>query len=328
MSKDLFTHLILKSFQGTITAEEKTQLESWLAEEVSHRDLFDQLKMSWQEAESYKKNFHVDLDKGWKSIQKRINQAESTPVIIPFWKQPALRIAASLVLLVGMAWAAFHYLNGGATADQYASIVTAENEVTEITLPDGSTVWLNENSSLSYPTKFFTRDIELSGEAQFEVKHDAEHPFTVNAAGTRTTVLGTIFDIHATEAAVRVSLIEGSIAFASSDEQVVLVPGETVNYDAQSGQLTKDLHTTQNFNSWKTGELTFQQKSIAEVIADMEAYFDITVDLENNSAQECLFTGTFNKPTFDEIVDVLSFTYDLTRSQREGHEVLIIHNCQ
>ncbi|MCP4123013.1 MAG: DUF4974 domain-containing protein [Bacteroidetes bacterium] len=328
MSKDLFTHLILKSFQGTLTTEEQQQLEQWLKEDATHHELFDKLETSWKQAESYKEDFHVDLDKGWQSIQSRISEVKETPRIIPFWQLSAVRIAASLVLLIGIGWAALNFFNRD-HAGQFATHITSSDEVKEISLPDGTTVWLNENSEISYPEKFNQRDVNLSGEAEFKVTHDATNPFTVAASGTKTTVLGTTFNVDATNEMVSVSLIEGRIAFASpEEEEVILAPGETASYNAAEGVLTQQVHSTQNFNSWKTGELDFDQQPLEVVVDDLEEYFEINIDLKNESEEACLFTGTFKEPSFDEILDVLSFTFSLNHSEREGTSQLVIHSCQ
>jgi len=327
MSKDLFTHLILKSFQGTLTKEEQQQLEQWLKEDATHRELFDKLEISWKQAESYKEDFHVDLDKGWQSIQSRISEVKETPRIIPFWQLSAVRIAASLVLLIGIGWVAINFFSKS-NADLYATHITSSDEVREISLPDGTTVWLNENSEISYPKKFNQRDVSLSGEAEFKVTHDAANPFTVAASGTKTTVLGTTFNVDATHELVSVSLIEGSVAFASpSEEKLILEPGETASYNASKGVLAKQVHPTNNFNSWKTGELAFDQQSIDQVVSDLEHHFDMEIELSNESEQPCLFTGTFKEPSFDEIIDVLSFTFSLNHSERDGTSFLVINSC-
>jgi len=329
MSKDLFTHLILKSFRSELSQEEQQQLEQWLKEDATHRELHDTLEASWKKSDQYKQDFQVDLDKGWQSIQSRISDMKETPRIIPFWQQPAIRIAASLVLLIGIAWAALNFFGSGPSSDLYTSHVTLEDEIKEIALPDGSTVTLNENSELRFNTAFSQRSIDLKGEAQFKVEHDSQRPFTVAAAGTKTTVLGTTFNVDSDVEEVNVSLIEGSVAFSSpSEEEVILAPGETANYNAVKGVLAKRVHTTENFNSWKTGVLAFDQQPLEKVVSDLESHFDMEIELFNESEQACLFTGTFKEPSFDEIIDVLSFTFSLNHSERDRTSQLVIHSCQ
>ena len=329
MSKDLFTHLIIKSFQGGLTVEEQKMLDQWLIEDESHRLLFDKLKSSWNESEDYKADFHVDLDKGWQSILSKIGNAKDRPKIIPLWRQPAIRIAASLVLLIGLIWAGVNYFGSTSIEVPYTTVLTSKDEIKEITLPDGSMITLNESSRMTYSNAFDRRNVLLDGEALFQVEHDSEHPFTVVASESLTKVLGTTFNVNAYTTDISVSLIEGSVAFVSpEEEEVVLLPGETLNYDADHALLSKSAHETQNFDSWKTGILAFEQTSVQEVITDLEEYFDLDIKLENQSEVPCLFTGTFNNSSYDEILEVLSFTFDLNQSERDGNSYLVINNCQ
>ena len=238
MSKDLFTHLILRSFQGNLSKKEKETLDKWLAEDTSHMDTFNKLKVSWEKSEDYKSDFEVDLDKGWNAIQSKISSEEVrvTP-IVPIWRRPAMRVAASIALLVGISWTVLNLLNFNDSSQDIMAHITQIDEVKEVTLPDGSIAWLNENSSLKYEQDFNIRDIELDGEAQFKVKHDASHPFTVSAGGTKTTVLGTTFNVHsdADKGSVEVSLIEGKVSCVSPEKvEVILQPGETATLQQKS----------------------------------------------------------------------------------------------
>jgi ferric-dicitrate binding protein FerR (iron transport regulator) len=329
MSKELFTHLIIKSFQGRLSDEEQSALERWLKEDAGHQALFDQLKTSWQLAEGYKEDFEVDLEKGWQSIKSGIGDVNETPRVIPLWQRTSMRIAASVALLIGITWAAFHHFGSGVSHDLYTAHTTRENEIKEISLPDGSSVTLNENSRLSYPTDFGQRNVDLEGEALFNVEHDPAHPFTVAAAGTKTTVLGTAFNVNADLDDVYVSLIEGSVAFTSpEEEEIILVPGETANYNAAKGILVKQAHSTLNFNAWKTGVLAFDRTSLDQVVEDLENYFDKTIDLVIEGDETCVFTGTFKAPTYNEIIDVLSFTFELNHTERDGAATIVISSCQ
>ncbi|MEZ5010111.1 MAG: FecR domain-containing protein [Chitinophagales bacterium] len=329
MSKDLFTHLILKQFQGTITKEEQRELERWLKEDDSHRQLYEQLKVSWNNAEDYKADFQVDLDKGWSAISSKIEPVNKSKLVIPFYQRSVFRIAASVVLLLGIAWMVATFFNSSNSKNVWASVTTLENEVKSITLPDSSEVWLNENSELKYLKQFKSRSVQLKGEAEFSVQHDAEHPFKVDAAGTKTTVLGTTFNVSTKDNEVDVSLIEGRVSFESPEANTVfLSPGQTANYDSSDKSVKVIKTNSPNFNAWKTGVLSFDRQPIDNVIKDLQAYFDIEIQLQNESNVECLFTGTFKEPSYKEVLEVLAFTFDLNQSEENNIHTLVIKNCQ
>lgn len=329
MSKDLFTHLILKRFQGTITPEESAQLDRWLAEDASRQNLLEHLRASWERADSYKSDFQLDLDRGWQQIQGRIQQPSAPAKVVPMRWRPIMRIAASVVVLAGLAWAAVTLWLPGAGGPQMATIITAEDEVREIALPDGSMVWLAGNSKLTYPEAFKKRDVALLGEAEFHVEHDARHPFRVSAAGTSTTVLGTEFHVAARNSLVSVALRSGKVAFrAPKGGEVVLAPGQRAQYDPATGEVTTAEENLANFDAWRTGELVFDAQPIAAVVADLERYFGITIRLINQSGTDCPFTGRFKNPELNEILDVLAFTFELSRTEENGVTVLTVASCE
>ncbi|MEZ5002125.1 MAG: FecR domain-containing protein [Chitinophagales bacterium] len=329
MSKDLFTHLILKHFQGTITKEEQLELDRWLKEDAAHQQLYKQLELSWQHSEDYKSDFQVDLDKGWKSISSRIEHQNKSKKVIPLYRQPALRIAASVILLLGVIWLVATLSSSPNNDVLWSSVQTNEGEVKSVTLPDSSTVWLNENSIIKYTTAFSERIVQLTGEAEFNVQHNAESPFTVVANGSKTTVLGTQFNVLTTDNAVNVSLIEGRVSFESPEaNKVFLMPGQTAKYDPVNKEVKVVKTKTENINAWRTGMLAFDNEPIENVVSDLEAYFNLTIQLKNESPLECLFTGTFKTPTYDEVMAVLSFTFDLNQSEDNGLQILTINSCQ
>ena len=155
-----------------------------------------------------------------------------------------------------------------------------------LTLPDGSHVWLNNASSLRYPVSFIgdSREVELTGEAYFEIAKDASHPFRVAVhRGTRTNtveVLGTSFNIMAydDENAERTTLVEGSVRFISKGASALLKPEEQSVLDEQGGLKTLHNVNVEEITAWKNGYFHFDHASLETTMRQLARWYDVDVE--------------------------------------------------
>ena len=151
----------------------------------------------------------------------------------------------------------------------------------KITLSDGTQVWLNENSRLTYPTVFRGKDrcVTLQGEAYFQVTHDDHHPFIVKAGGMETRVLGTEFNVNTSDAShPHVTLVEGSVevsAIANNmvKEQKVISPGEDATVDAH-GDIKVEHVDTNDMVCWKDGIQLFDNASLREILIQLGSWYN------------------------------------------------------
>lgn len=158
------------------------------------------------------------------------------------------------------------------------TLVVPEGKDMKITLADGTEVWLNAGSSLTYPTRFAgkNREVKLKGEAYFKVSHDEKHPFIVNAEGLHTMVLGTQFNVRCYSATdTHVTLVEGKVSVHSDQSRVVMLPGE----DAQlaSGRLqVKDVNVD-DMTCWRDGIQFFDNATLREILMQMGSWYNLNV---------------------------------------------------
>lgn len=167
-----------------------------------------------------------------------------------------------------------------------------------VTLPDGTDVWLNAGTTLQYPVNFLKekRDITLDGEAYFDVTHDREHPFIVHTAKMDVEVMGTRFyvDAYKKENNFETSLIEGQVKLSSQDASlptVVLAPNEIGRLE--NGQIVVQKIDDYGIYRWKDGLYCFRDKPIAEIIEDLEKYYDVKISLNNPRIDSVELTGKF-----------------------------------
>lgn len=170
-------------------------------------------------------------------------------------------------------------------AISYNSLVTPRGGQYRLTLPDGSRVWLNAASSIKYPTLFTgnERQVEITGEAYFEIAHNAAKPFKVFFAGRsgQVEVLGTHFNINTydDEAIIKTTLLEGKVKMQYAKRSVLLQPGEQARYDRAAGEITVNNNAnTEQAVAWKNGLFDFTDDAIPDIMRRLARWYDVEVE--------------------------------------------------
>lgn len=167
---------------------------------------------------------------------------------------------------------------------QYAILSTPRKGQYKMTLPDGTKVWLNAESSLKYPTQFTENErvVELTGEGYFEVAHNAKKPFIVNARHQKLKVLGTKFNINSyeNETAIQTTLVSGKVELTNSQNNtpVILKPGQQGELFSLSSVFLVNNVDTEVFTAWTRNDFQFTGIPLKEVFKQLERWYDIEVD--------------------------------------------------
>lgn len=307
-----------KYLSGDMDRAEQQELERWVEADPARRSDFEAAKKLWELTEAYEvPGFSADKAKAWGQIERRIGpeepSKEAVVVGLPLWRKYLQYAAAAIAILLGGYWLTW---NTGIfdTAPQYATVRTEQGDSLAITLPDGSEVTLNEKTRLRYPVDFRERIVDLEGEAFFNVVKRGGDAFAINALGSRTTVLGTSFNIRAypEEPKVSVTVRTGRVEVAAQGketETVVLNPGQSAAYD-KSEEVVRQ-RDMPNALAWKTRKLVFDNQRLSEVAATIERYFGQPVILANEQLGNCRFMGSFPDPELKELLDAIAFTMEL-----------------
>ena len=167
------------------------------------------------------------------------------------------------------------------------AVVVPEGKDMRLTLSDGTQVWLNANSRLTYPTAFRgkNREVELQGEGYFKVTHDARHPFIVNVRGMQTRVLGTEFNVNATDAdRPHVTLVKGRVEVmpmldqdgTSSQGGKVIAPGEDAAL-GEHGEIKVSHVETDDVACWRDGIQLFNDASLRDILLQLGSWYNVNV---------------------------------------------------
>jgi ferric-dicitrate binding protein FerR (iron transport regulator) len=185
---------------------------------------------------------------------------------------------------------------------------TADNR-SEITLPDGTKVTLGYNSTLTLAKDFDQekRNLDLVGEAFFDVAKDAQKPFVVRSKHINTQALGTAFLIEAypNQVGVKIWLAEGKVQVSDQKSKTKLLPGQSA-FGLQEGHIDKEKFDLSTINNWKTDQLLFDNSSFSNVLTQLAMHYGVQFKINKMPQQPLSFTGNLSGQSLEESLEVIA----------------------
>ena len=195
-----------------------------------------------------------------------------------------------------------------------------------VILPDQSKVWLNAGSSLTYPVSFAkakTRNVDLTGEAYFEIAKDKTHPFLVKTTKQEVEVLGTHFNINSytDEPATLTTLLEGSVSVSGTASHHILKPGQQSMLTAKG--ITVTPANTEEVMAWKNGYFRFNDEKIESVMRKIARWYDVEIEFEGEISDE-EYNGKISKfKNIAQVLEMLSET-NTVHFKIDGRRILVL----
>lgn len=302
----------------------------------------------------------IQTHKSWEKFKSKVSQPtlESLPEVpLKFIsnkksKYIYLGIAAMLIISLSIGLLLFNRYD---TSNSKLNMVSTQyGSKSKIQLPDGTEVWLNGGSKITYRNDYGanTRTINLIGEAYFDVKHDARHPFIIYTKNLNIKVLGTAFNVRAykDEATSEATLIRGSLEVSfpnRPNEKILLKPKEKVSfitneYKKDSNKKDEDIEPNKTMISlskidyspkeklieeiaWRENKLIFRSKAFVELALELERWYNVKIEIENNNIKDKKFTGIFKNETVLEALDALKQTYLFQYSVDKTNNTIVIN---
>lgn len=308
MEKNRYIHVFEKYLRQEMSETEKEQLE-----EMLHHD----------------RELHSTFVRGLKNADPSMDEALSNHLFenirssifskkkqrfSPTFLKYTVRWAAVILLPVISALLAY-FLTINAMEKNASSVTVSADygEKASITLSDGSRLWLNSGSSISYSEPFNrkARNVNLSGEAYFEVAKDEKHPFTVKTKEMDVQVMGTAFNVSAYDEEQLVSsvILEGQVKVTSSSGQTyILGANQRAIYNKKNHSLSTDRVYASDFVEWKNGNLYFQNRSFDEIANTLSRVFNIDISFVSDELRSIRFSGTLSCSSIRNALDILSLT--------------------
>ena len=316
MSTEKNLDKIAKYLSENMDPEERESLFEWVEKSGDNKQEFEDSLATWNAMDGMKEPLSVDSDAAWGKMEQRFEQSRqldsvnNTLEVVSLIK-PLLRVAAAAILLV----MAGLWYNRGYDATEMATISTQATEKTTIDLPDGSRVWLNEHSVLHYATKFDKREVRLEGEAFFEVAKKDGQNFEIIAGDSKTTVLGTSFNVRAypEEEYVEVAVETGKVHFTSlqkKEEKVILKKSEYAVLTKITKKVVKQQGTQPNAKAWKNEALYLGEVKMEQAVEALERYFAVNITVKDKAILNCSWGNTINelsKPDLKDLIAQINF---------------------
>lgn len=341
--------LFISYLEKNISSKDEEILIKWINKNPDSLKEFSELRQLWNLVNVAGRFNNEEVEKEWNLLLHKINKSnERKPrsnLHIWYWFP---RVAAVFLLGAVVSSAVFYSIFNEKSELVYQEISTPKGARSKVTLPDGSTIWLNAGSSVKYNNQFGKkhRKVKLSGEAFFNVASNKSKVFIVDASELSIKAYGTSFNVksYPEENTVETTLLEGKIGVKRKDlkngknDEVILEPNQRVVYyrehkenDASENKInpqklkTETVRTEQKkltymiskginpqeFVSWKDGKLVIASENLDEIAIMLERKYDVKIQFENEALKKMKFTGTIENETIENVIEAIGISANI-----------------
>ena len=326
--------ILSKYLHKEATDNENSIIEKWADQSGQNQKELDELSQMLEQSDHIFHMEHFRPDKAWNEVQRQCGIGVSPEIPDnPKISQFAVRFykyAALIIMILTLGSVGYYTILKNNLSDALTENVSSSDLTTrEYLLPDSSFVVLNKNSKLKFPKKFENdlRRVQITGEAFFNVKHNPEKPFIIQAENARIRVLGTSFNVSAYPETETVEVIveSGSVQVScekpannNASGKLVLSKGERGSFFKTNNILKKTINRDPNYLSWKTHCLVFSETNLTEVTRQLRKIYNVDIKLNDNELKNLMLTAKFDNKPVDFIINVLQITFDLDVTLKNG----------
>lgn len=330
---DTINDWIIGYLTKSLTPEEIQSLQEWLNTSEDNRTYFSDMQEVWLAASDETDEMDFNKEKAYQlflkqtgaTLQQRTNKRKAIPL------RPWIYAAAMIIVVFICGTIAFQ--TGKRVIQNQLTEISIEapyGSKTKLYLPDGTLVWLNAGSKMSYAQNFGIneRTLNLIGEAYFEVTKNKNIPFKVHTNELDVKVLGTKFNFrnYQDDLEAKVCLLEGKVALSSLQKETILHPDQQALFDKKTGKLmissTKAVYSAE----WTNDRLYFDEALLPDIVKELERSYNIKITIADAELDSVRFYGNFRRreQSIQEIMDVLSSTDKMTYNIDEKNIVITL----
>jgi ferric-dicitrate binding protein FerR (iron transport regulator) len=285
--REHIARLFIRQFFNKASEADRKELKKWRDQDPTHEQWFSQvMNPDWltRELHAYAS---INKEAGLARIEQLLAEEKQAPVRT-LWSWKSLAVAASLVLVAGIGWWFVNKVTsrtGNIPAQETVAdiqvVSTPLQQQQEVKLADGSTVWLNAGSTISYKAGLTgaERRITMTGEAYFDVARD-ERPFEVEVNGVIIKALGTRFNVnaYANEMVIKTTLLEGKLSVTQGNMQTTMKAGDQASIDRKTGKIgVLTVPNAEQVIAWKKGLFEFDNADVPSVMRQLNHWYGVTV---------------------------------------------------
>lgn len=316
MEMDKYSSLIDRYLKGQLSGSEAEELQAWLNESDDNIAWFNTIKSNW----SPFSNQSSDVEKALVETRKKVFKTKLRTSFVS-----VMKYAAVLVVAFSLYFIIKPKDNANNGSDTYCTVYAPRGQKSSVTLPDGSTVQLNSDSRIEYNTDFYNkREVQLTGEAYFEVEKNPEIEFRVLTKSYDVVVHGTSFNVMAYDdyGTTETTLISGAVSVVCDNQSYVMTPGERVVL--KENRFISEKAPTDQIIAWKYNQFVFSSIRFEDLIYKLEKWYDVDIEIEDEHLKDIIYSGTFkNEETIWQVLDVLSITEGITYEKQEFRKIAI-----
>ncbi len=313
----------------SFTDKEWEELASILSDEKNgNSDLLDRFiagdtknaGKTWKELKNMSDKKEIDVDKAWNKVNSRLMEsgylANEASHKVRFMRTTFLRIAAAALILLCLGGAAIYLSNNGLLNKEIKVLAGNDQKNVLISLPDGSTVYLNRNSEFSYRKNFGKqgRNVKLTGEAFFKISPDVTKPFIIDAGKANVKVVGTSFNVitNNKESEVEVFVKTGKVLVTdqTGSQSIQLDPGYIGTMNSKTSG--KMLNSDPNYLSWNTGYLDYSGQKLSVVFKDLKRVYNMDIVADDPSILENPWSSPIDNSSQETIIRLICASFNLS----------------
>lgn len=318
-NKEYWLNQIIDRLTGAISESSDKCLEEWICSSDENALYFESIQKVWKSMEAIDEEQQFDSNRAFLLFKERIIQETQDTAKRKkkhFALRKALSYVAILIPFLLLSYFSYNYFHIKSEKHPLllSEVVVPNGSKTQLTLQDGSKIWLNAGSKIQYDSDFGkkSRILKLSGEAYLEVTKNKECPFIVDAGEIKIKVLGTRFNISAYEDNddIKVALLQGSIEMkAYNGSTLQLAPKDIACFNKASNKIDvhKNSHHSGNAIDWISNRLIFNGENFEDIIHTLERSFNVKINIRKQEVRNRRFVGDFvNNETIEQIFNVMS----------------------
>lgn len=275
---------------------------------------------NWNELANMNDEKEINVDNAWNTLYARINEGESgsgeNSTSLRILRSTSFRVAASVLIILSLAVTVTLFINPDLASRKITIATNNDQKNLQVPLPDGSRIFLNRNSELTYSTRFGKggRNVELTGEAFFEIAPDASKPFSIDAGNASVRVVGTSFNVITknNDEAVEVFVKTGKVMLSdnSGSGSIALDPGYIGTM--AKGKPVKTLNKNPNYLSWNTGLLVYNGQTLDVVISDLKRVYNMDIVADDREILENRWTSPIDNQPPETIIRLICASFNLS----------------
>lgn len=307
---------LLSYIKGTLSAKEMEECDILMSSSVEFSSRVNEIKKTFLLFDNLESQQKINTEVAWNKLNRKINLDKSKKITLNFARNAA---AILLPLFLLQQYVIQPLLNK--SPEEIITLHSAPGIVSKVVLPDGSEVWLNSQSELSYPRQFTgkERTVQLMGEAYFKVTSDKKHRFNVVTPDkTIISAYGTEFNVnaHKQDTHYTVTLAKGNIDVSLSNfsQRQSLIPGQKALVNLKTNTLSVSAADAYVETAWKDGKMVFRRENIDNIAEKLTRKFGVIIHVEGNTSKDYQFTATFTNESLEDILELLKLSASIDYS--------------